>query len=175
MDDSVPFGGLAYFGFAGLLAFARGMDMFSTWVASPNLVLEGNPLAKKLGWRGNLALATAVSLGFAVWPLPAVIISTTSILVAARNFQQAWLMRSLGEDSYRLWHMARMQNASVPLYLLCLAGQTALTAAVGAALIYFSPAGGDVAMGIGIGIVGYAAAVAFYTLLSVWRIRRTTI
>ena len=26
---------------------------------------------------------------------------------------------------------------------------------------------------IGIGIVGYAVAVAFYTLLSVWRTRRT--
>ena len=25
MDDSVPFGGRAYFGFVGLLAFARGM------------------------------------------------------------------------------------------------------------------------------------------------------
>jgi hypothetical protein len=172
MDDVVPFGGRAYMAFAGLLAFARGMDMLSTWVASPNLVLEGNPLARKLGWRGNIALAAAVSLVFAVWPLPAVIISTTSVLVAARNFQQAWLMRSLGEQSYRLWHTARLQDARVSLYLLCLAGQTLLTAAVGAALIYFSPTGNDVAMGIGIGITGYAAAVAFYTLLSVWRIRR---
>jgi hypothetical protein len=172
MDDSVPFGGRAYFGLVGLLAFARGMDLLSTWVASPRLVLEGNPLAKKLGWRGNIALAVAVSLGFAVWPLPAVIISTTSILVAARNFQQAWLMRSLGEQSYRMWHIERLQDARVSLYLLCLAGQTLLTAAVGVALIYFSGPAGDVAMGIGIGIVGYAAAVALYTLLSVWRIRR---
>src|SRR5208282_219160 len=122
MDDSVPFGGKAYVGFLGLLAFARGMDMFSTWMASPNLVLEGNPLAKKLGWKGNIALGAAVSLGFALWPLPAVIISTTSILVAARNFQQAWLMRSLGEQSYRLWHAVQLQNASVPVYLVCLAG-----------------------------------------------------
>ena len=34
-----------------LLAFARGMDFLSTWVATPNLVLEGNPVAKLLGWR----------------------------------------------------------------------------------------------------------------------------
>lgn len=172
MDDSVPFGGPAYFGFLGLLAFARGMDLLSTWIASPNLVLEGNPVAKKLGWRGNIAFSLVVSLVFALWPLPAVIISTTSILVAARNFQHAWLMRSLGEESYRLWHAARLQDARVSLYLICLAGQTTLTAAVGAALIYFCPAEGDVTMGIGVGIVGYAGAVAFYTLLSVWRIRR---
>jgi hypothetical protein len=173
MDDSVPFGGKAYVGFFGLLAFSRGMDMFSTWLATPNLVLEGNPLAKKLGWKWNLALGLAVSLGFALWPLPAVIISTTSVLVAARNFQQAWLMRSLGEQTYRSWHVARLQETSLALYLLCLTGQTALTAGVGAVLIYFSPTGGDVTAGIGIGIVGYAAAVAFYTLLSVWRIRRS--
>ena len=30
---------------------ARGMDFLSTWVATPNLVLEGNPIAKKLGWK----------------------------------------------------------------------------------------------------------------------------
>jgi hypothetical protein len=71
-----------------------------------------------------------------------------------------------------MWHMARLQDARVSLYLLCLAGQTLLTAAVGVALIYFSGPAGDVAMGIGIGIVGYAAAVALYTLLSVWRMRR---
>lgn len=175
MDDTVPFGSRAYAGYLGLLAFARGMDFLSTWIASPNLVLEGNPVAKKLGWKWSIALSVAVSLGFARWPLPAVVISTTSILVAARNFQSAWLMRSLGEEPYRLWHAARLRDARAPLYLFCLAGQTALTAGVGAALIWFSPPSGDVPMAIGAGIVAYAAAVAFYTLLSVWRIRRMVV
>lgn len=172
MEDAVTIGGPAYLGLLALLVFSRGMDMLSTWVATPNLVLEGNPLAKKLGWRGNIALGVVVSVVFAVWPIAAVIISTTSILVAARNFQQAWLMRSLGEGAYRQWHMGRLQDARMSLYLLCLAGQTALTASVGVALIYFSPTVNAVSMAIGIGIVGYAGAVAFYTLLSVWRLRR---
>ncbi len=172
MDDSVPFGGRAYAGYLGLLVFSRGMDFLSTWVASPNLVLEGNPVARKLGWKWSIALSAAVSLVFGLWPLPAVVISTTSILVAARNFQSAWLMRSLGEEPYRLWHAARLRDARVSLYLLCLAGQTALTAGVGAALVWFSPASGDVPSAIGFGIVAYAAAAAFYTLLSIWRIRR---
>jgi hypothetical protein len=173
MDDTVPFGGGAYMGFLGLLAFSRGMDFLSTWIASPNLVLEGNPVAKKLGWKWSIALSVVVSLAFAHWPLPAVVISTTSVLVAARNFQSAWLMRLLGEETYRLWHTVRLRETRLPLYLLCLAGQTALTAAVGAALIWFSPSSSDVPMAIGVGIVAYAAAAAFYTLLSVWRIRRT--
>ena len=172
MDDFTPFGGRVYFAVLGLLAFARGMDFLSTWVATPNLVLEGNPVAKKLGWKWGILLNVAMCGGFALWPLPAIVISTTSVLVAARNFQQAWLMRSLGEESYRSWHVARLQETRVSLFLACLLGQTSLTPCVGGAVIYFSP-GGVIPMAIGLGIVAYAAAVAFYTLLSVWRMRRS--
>ena len=106
--------------------------------------------------------------------MPAIVIATTSFLVAARNFQHAWLMRSLGEETYRAWHVARLQETRVSLYLFCLFGQTILIGAIGAALIYFSPpAVALVPAAIGLGIICYAIAVAFYTLLSVWRMRRT--
>ena len=169
--ERVPFGSGGYFLMLALLLFARSMDFLSTWVATPNLVLEGNPLAKRLGWRWGIPLNLALCLGLAVWPLPAIVISTTSVLVAARNFQQAWLMRSLGEEIYREWHVARIQETRVSLYLFCLLGQTALTGGVGGALLCF----GNpylVPVAIGLGIVFYAVAVAFYTLLSIWRMRR---
>jgi hypothetical protein len=171
VEEFVPFAGRAYFIGLGLLAFARGMDLFSTRIATPNLVLEGNPIAKKLGWKWGMVVNAGVCIGFAFWPLPAVVISTTSVLVAARNFQSAWLMRTLGEEAYRDWHVARLRETPLPLFLYCLLGQTALPAVVGAALIYLSPPY-LMPMAIGLGIVAYAAAVAFYTLLSVWRIRR---
>ena len=157
-----------------LLLVSRGMDFLSTWVATPNMVLEGNPIAKKLGWKWGIPLNVALCFGFAFWPLPAIVISTTSVLVAARNFQSAWLMRSLGEQLYRDWHIERVQETSVTLYLFCLFAQTALTGGVGAAVIYFS----DwrlVPLAIGLGIVAYALAVAFYTLLGIWRLRRSAI
>lgn len=171
MEDAIPFGSRLYFIMLALLLFARSMDFLSTWIATPNLVLEGNPLAKKLGWRLGILANLALSFSLAFWPLPAIVICTTSCLVAARNFQSAWIMRSLGEISYRDWHVERFRQTHIGLYLLCLFGQTALTAAVGAAIIYFS---GWLAipMAIGLGIVAYAVAVLFYTLLSVWRMRR---
>ncbi len=171
MEDPVPFGSGAYWLLLGLLVFARGMDFLSTWVATPNLVLEGNPLAKKLGWRWGLLFNAAFCAGAAFWPLVAVVVATCSLLVAARNFQNAWLMHSMGEESYREWHIARIRETRVSLYLFCLLGQTALTALVGGALIYFCPAQ-MAPLAIGWGIVAYAVAVAFYTLLSVWRLRR---
>lgn len=172
MEDLIRFGSRDYCLMALLLAFSRGMDILSTWVATPNLVLEGNPVAKKLGWRWGLPLNVAMCIGMAFWPVTAIAISTTSVLVAARNFQSAWLMRSMGEERYRDWHVRRIEETRITLYLACLAGNTLLTAAVGAAVMYFSNQY-VIPLSIGMGIITYAVAVAFYTMLGVWRLRRT--
>ncbi len=174
MDEFIPFASRNYCLTLALLLVSRGMDVLSTWVATPNLVLEGNPIAKKLGWRWGLPINFALCLTLAFWPLPAIVISTTSVLVAARNFQSAWLMRSLGEEAYRDWHVERIQETRITLYLFCLAGNTLLTAGVGAAVIYFSNLV-LVPFAIGVGIMAYAGAVAFYTLLAIWRLRRAAL
>lgn len=174
MDDLVPFGSRVYGELLLLLFVARGMDFLSTWIATPNMVLEGNPLAKKLGWKWGIPVNLALCFGFAFWPLPAIVISTTSVLVAARNFQSAWLMRSLGEQLYREWHVERVQETSITLYLACLFGQTILTAGVGVGVIFATNHNHDepVALAIGLGIIAYALAVTFYTLLGIIRMRR---
>jgi hypothetical protein len=173
MDDFVPFGSRTYLLTFLALLVSRGADFLSTWVATPNMVLEGNPIAKKMGWRWGIPLNLALCFFFARWTLPAIVISTTSMLVAARNFQSAWLMRSLGEHFYREWHIERVQETNISLYLFCLFGQTALTAGVGAAVIFFVNWDKEPeVLAIGLGIVAYAVAVAFYTLLGIVRMRR---
>src|SRR3954452_9705072 len=117
MQDFVPFASRGYAVLLIILLVARGMDFLSTWVATPNLVLEGNPIAKKLGWKWGTLVNLLLCFGFAFWPLPAIVISTTSVMVAARNFQSAWLMRSLGEHHYRDWHLDRLQETSMSLYV----------------------------------------------------------
>ena len=175
MEDLVPFGSRTYCEILLLLFVARGMDVLSTWIATPNMILEGNPLAKKLGWKWGLPVNLLLCFGFAFWPLPAIVISTTSVLVAARNFQSAWLMRSLGEQHYREWHIERVQETSITLYLFCLFGQTVLTGAVGAGVILATNGNhqdAPVALAIGLGIIAYALAIAFYTTLGIVRLRR---
>src|SRR6476660_148095 len=171
MDDLITFGSPPYCLYLGLLLFARGADFLSTWIATPNLVLEANPIAKKLGWRGGMALNVVLCTGFALWPLPAIVISTTSLLVAARNLQNAWLMRSLGEELYRAWVVERVRETPIVLYLVCLLGQTGLIASVGLSLMFFSHMF-LVPFAVGMGIVTYAVAVSVFTLLSLWRVRR---
>ncbi len=172
MDESIPFASRDYFIFAAILAFARGMDFLSTWVATPRLVLEGNPIAKWLGWKWGAVVNLILITSLAMWPLSAVIISTASVLVAARNFQSAWLMRSLGEDQYRRWHGQRIAETPIQLYLFCFAGSTLLPLGVGIVLVIFSHAAGYVLiipLGIGMGIIAYSVAVIVFTLLALWR------
>jgi len=176
MENSVPFGSSYYFLMLALLVFGRGVDFLSTWIATPNLTLEGNPLAKKLGWKWGLLLNTVVVVALALWPLSAIVVATASVLVAARNFQSAWLMRSLGEDAYREWHVQRVRETRVTLHLFCLAGNTLLFAAIGATLIFFSHTEEAkwelVPFAVGMGMIAYAIAVAVYSLLAIWRIHR---
>lgn len=171
MDEPLPFGSREYWVIFGILLFARGMDFLSTWVATPTLALEGNPIAKKLGWKFGALVNLAMCFLFAKVALTALIISTTSILIAARNFQQAWLMRTMGEENYREWFLERMAEMSIGWYLFCLLAQTGLIVLVGGILTYFS---GNlvVPFAIGLGIVAYGLAILFFTSLSLWRIRR---
>lgn len=173
MPEALPFGSRDYLFFLVLLTFSRGVDFFSTWLATPNLVLEANPIARRLGWKWGIPVNAGLCLGLAVWPLPAIIISTASALVASRNFQAAWLMRVTGENEYRAWMSDRLHETPFRLFLFCLLWQTLLVAGIGAALVAFSGYH-LVPVGVGMGIVAYAAAVLIYTLISVWRQRRAT-
>jgi hypothetical protein len=168
--DILSFASRRYFAMLALLLFARGMDFLSTWLATPHLVLEGNPLAKKLGWKIGGLVNVAMCLVFAFWPLTAIIIITSGLLVAAHNFHSAWLMRCMGEEAYRRWFMEQISRARLPLYVVCLLGETMLTGLVGAALLCYSDMD-SVPFAIGLGILAYAGVVLFYTALSVWRLR----
>ena len=174
MEDTVPFGGPIWWAVLIFLIIGRGADLFSTWVATPNLVLEANPIARFLGWRLALPLNVVLCAVFSFFLLPGIIIGTTSALVAARNFQQAWLMRTWGEEHYRSWYVERLRETPLSLFLGCLVLQNLLVAGIGGILVWSGVSGSTilpVPFGIGLGILTYAVTVVFYTLLALWRIR----
>jgi hypothetical protein len=79
------------------VAIARGLDFLSTWIVTPRLELEANPLARRLRW-GPMALLNV--------PLPAlpfvhhglaIALVVTSLLVAGTNLSAGALARGLGE------------------------------------------------------------------------------
>src|SRR5687768_17462181 len=170
-NQILSLGSGAYFIFLGVLLFSRGMDFFSTWVATPNLALEGNPIAKWMGWRCGILFNIVFCGSIAIWPLPAIMVCAMSLLVAARNFQSAWMMRSMGELAYSMWIYERLMTAPRGLFALCIFAQSALTAMVGLPLMLFSDER-SIPFAIGAGVMGYAVAVLGFSLFSLWRIRR---
>jgi len=154
--------------FASLALASRAADLISTYIATPNLALEGNPLARRLGWRWGIPLNALASFGIGCLPSLAIAVATTSALVAARNFQNAWIMRSMGEWQYRLWMSERLDQTSRPLPALCFLAESLLTLMPGLALLVFAESSG-VAQAVGMGITAYASAVALFTLMALWR------
>jgi len=82
-------------------------------------------------------------------------------------------MRSLGEEPYRYWVVERLRETPVPLYLFCIFGAEFAVASIGLALMYFSqyhlvPFAGRS------GHRNLCGGVTFFTLLSLWRIRRVS-
>jgi hypothetical protein len=167
-EEVLPFGTPAWFLFAGIALFGRTADLLSTWIATPNLTLEGNPIARRLGWRWGIPVNLVAALALGCQPTLAIAVGTTSFLVAARNLQSAWVMRSMGEWQYRLWMSERLAEAPRGLALGCFLGEAGLTVLPGVALLVFA---GDqmLPMGIGLGLVAYSAAVAFFTVLALLR------
>ncbi|NBR85864.1 MAG: hypothetical protein EBY09_11375 [Verrucomicrobia bacterium] len=168
MDDFAAFASRDYLITLGLLVFARGMDFLSTWFATPTLVLEANPLAKWLGWKWGIACNLLLCLATAHWPLAGLILVTTSLLVAARNFKSAWLMRALGERDYSLMVGEAMSRTNRRSYCVSVMGETLLFGLVGLAVVVSSD-WSSLPLAIGTGMLAYAVAVAFYSLLVLWR------
>lgn len=169
--DLIPFATPLYWVLLAVGLFGRAMDFLSTWVATPHLVLEGNPLAKWMGWRVGMIVNVMLCFVFAFSLFTAVIVATMSLLVAARNFQSAWMMRAMGEHAYQSFMSDLLHQSGALSYLLTAYAQSLLMALIGFALL-LSGYDREIPFAIGMGTVAYAGAVAVYTTLAIWRRRR---
>lgn len=165
MEIIVDAGSRWWWGSLVALLASRALDLLSTWISTPRLENEGNPLSRKLGWRGGIVFSVLISFGAAFVPLIAIILATTSFLIAAENFRSAWLMRTMGEHAYRDWYLRRVSETPRSLYLGCLLGKTLPFILLGVALAAGSGLR-PIPFGMGVGMVGYGLAVLLYTWLA---------
>lgn len=81
----------------GAVALSRALDFLSTWVVTPRLELEANPLMRRVRW-GRMALLNVPLLAL---PLLheglAITLVVTSLLVAGTNLSAGALARGMGE------------------------------------------------------------------------------
>ena len=135
---------------AALILLARVGDVASTYLATPRLLLEANPIARRLGWPFAL-LTLLLALTPYYNTTAGVLVLVPSLLVASRNFGSIWLVRGLGEDrmlALQIEAARRRRFSEAFLFVLAEAGFLALAAAVLMALSAGSRGGSVFALGI---------------------------
>jgi hypothetical protein len=81
---------------AGLLLIGRLGDVVSTWLLTPTLLLETNPVARRQGWRLPIASLLVTFVPYISVRL-GMLLMVPSLLTSSSNLRGAWIARALGE------------------------------------------------------------------------------
>ena len=154
-----------------LLLVSRLGDLISTYLVTPTLRLEANPIVRRLGWRfaivSNLAICALpyISREMAVMAL------MPFLLVCASNSSHIWMARTLGEEEYKALalRVARRSRLSHAVAGTCASG--GFFVLTGLVVLLFNPDPSmDWGFWMGAGIVFYGLVVIVYRSLYLRRL-----
>ena len=147
---------------AFLLLLARLGDVGSTYLVSPRLKLEANPIVRRLRW--PFAGVTILAAALPYYSLPAgVTFLIASLLVCASNCSRLWIARTMGESEYHLFLAGIARRAPVSLSIMFLLLTPLCMATIGGVILLFYPSPrNDWGSWIALGFFLYALAVALY-------------
>jgi hypothetical protein len=155
---------------AALLLISRLGDIGTTYLITPRLHLESNPIVRRLGWRFAVASILLCLVPY-FSEAAGVMILVTFLLVAAANARGLWFARATGEAEYqamlmRAVHRSRRIQALVPVWVS--AGFVFLIAFV--VLLFYPDPSADWGFWVGAGVAIYGFIVALYGTLTVRRL-----
>lgn len=150
-------------GLVALMFVARSLDFFSTWVVTPRLELEANPLMRRMRW-GRMGLLNLPLLG-----LPflhhglSVTFVVTSLLAAGANLGAGALARGMGERDQIEAQRRALKRIGVGPALALNSGGALVTALAGGVLMVLA---GDAERltwwgGLGVAMFGVVGLVHF--------------
>ena len=143
------------------IALSRSLDFLSTWIVTPNLTLEANPLMRRLGWGGMLLLnVPLLALPWLHQGLSVTFI-VASLLVAGTNLANGALTRGMGEQRQLESQMAALRRLGLGRALALNTGGMLVVAAAGALLMALAGDADSLAWwgGLGVGMCGVAGLV----------------
>lgn len=149
-----------------LILVSRIGDIGSTYLVTPNLLLEANPIMRKLGW--PFAFVTLLVCLIPYYSVEmGVVILVPSLLVSSSNAAKIWFVRAYGEREYRDLIVRLVRTSKLSHALGATLGSAFFVGLAGGVLLLLSP---DPEKGCGywfaMGILCYAFVVAFYGSLS---------
>ena len=152
-----------------VVLISRLGDIMTTYLASPTLRMEANPIAKWLGWK--FALATLLAALIPYYSLGAgIIVGTMSLLVSTSNASKVLLSRALGEEIFGRLINKAVSNTSVRTGLFYTSLPAFFIALLGSMMLVFFPDPcTDWGFYFAVGMLAYALAVLLWGNLSFLR------
>src|SRR5579864_6389300 len=102
-----------------IVAFAtlisRLGDIGTTYLVSPTLRVEANPIARRLGWRYIFATALIALIPYRSIH-GGVLVLTASFLIATSNASEAMLARFMGEENYAALNREAIRKTPPPAW-----------------------------------------------------------
>jgi hypothetical protein len=156
----------------GLILVSRLGDIGSTYLVTPRLKLEANPIVQKLGWWFAVATLLVCLIPYYSTAM-GIVILIPSLMVSAANTSKIWFIRAYGEGEYyelllRLARKTRLSSALIPMIVAA-----GFTAVIGLVLLLLSPdPGHDWGYWFAFGFLVYAFIIGFYGCIFVIRLYR---
>jgi len=145
-------------------------DVISTYLASPKLKLETNPIVRKFRWPFAILTILVCFVPYYDTDL-AVIILIPFLLVCSSNIGELWIIRTLGEDEFKKFMLAVCRKGEVSKAMYYMVVSNIFFSSVGALLILLHSKDEWAAL-IGGGIMLYASIIIFYKVLFFLRLDR---
>jgi hypothetical protein len=155
---------------AGLAVCSRAADVWTTYLVSPTLKLEANPVARRFGWKFALLTILVGLIAYAAPPM-GVALLTTSFLVAASNASKIVMAKAMGEE--QLAAFSRRVTLETPPWpgLLFLVMPAFFIATLGGAILFFYPQESEWGYFFGLGMLAYAGAIFLWYPVRYFRVR----
>lgn len=154
----------------GLLLLSRIGDVGSTYLVTPKMQLEANPLMKKLGWKFALLTLLVCFVPYYSTNM-AVFMLVPFLFVTSANIGKIWFARAYGETEYRelLLQVARKSKLSHAIAGTIVSAS--FLALAGLVLLYLAPdPDHDWGYWFALGLILYAIIIGLYGSLFFRRI-----
>lgn len=162
----------------GLILLGRIGDIISTWLITPKLELEANPVLRRLGWRFAVLTLLLCLVPYVVNPLIAVILVPPFLMISGSNIGKIWVVRALGEKKVLEQSVEAARNSTFGKAAACALLSGAFFILTGVVLVCFSRLETDrtvvglIAEYFGYGIATFGLAISLHGTFHLRRLFR---
>ncbi len=154
------------------IALSRGLDFLSTWIATPRLSLEANPLMRRVRWWPMALLnLPLLALPFLHQGLSVTFI-VTSFLAAGANLTASALARGMGEDRQLEQQRAAIRRIGLARALGLNTFGALVVCAGGGFMMWLAPSPGHLAWWGALGVAMYGLTGLVHFNIAIFRLNR---